>query len=314
MKDDQEKVKLRSYILEFFPFEAILDFYKLTMELGITNNEKRDEMIGILNKYNIPHEPIGPGTNRYTALIDGYIMKFCLDTDGMIDNLREFKYSMVLQPYVLKVYECLPDGLIMVCEYVEIMTEDRFTNSEIRQRMLTMLEDISNQYFIGDIGLDIKNIKNWGFRKNINRDLVILDFAYCYALSFKAFKCDCSPGAILYYNEKYTHLICPKCGKTYSFSDIRRRISREDQKKEIGDIRKIGYVISNPVEVQVLDPELSWREEPVDTFGTKKKKKKLFDSLKDDMIDYSEVEEEEEDVDEVDEDQMWDNIRDNYPF
>lgn len=301
--DLEGKVQLRSLILQHFTFDTMLDIYRMVKDLSLNNNEKREELLGILTKYGIEHEPIGSGTNRYAALIDGIIFKFALDTDGMIDNMREFKYSMKLQPFVIKVYECLLDGLIASCEYVEVLTVDNFYDNAVRDRMRKILDVVGTRYFIGDIGIDIKNYTNWGFRKNTSRDLVALDFAYCYDLSFKSFRCDCSAGSILYYDENYTSLICPKCHKKFSFTDIRKRISKNDQMKEIGNLRDEGYVVSSPFEVQKLDLELSYREPPKE-----KEKKNLFEDLDVSGIDYSEVPEDDEDEpenDDFNEDDFW---------
>lgn len=304
------KIGLRSLVLEHFTFDCMLELYKLLKDPSITNNEKRDELVGILDKYKIPHERIGTGTNRYTAIIDGFIMKFCLDDDGMIDNLREFKYTTYLQPDVIRVYESLLDGLIMVCEYVEVMDIKDFYKSKVQDDWLKICERISSQYFIGDIGIDTKNYKNLGFRKNLNRDLVVLDFAYCYPLSYKAFTCNCSSTRpILYYNEKYTHLICPKCKKSYSFADIRRKMSRAEQEKEIGNVRDMGYLITKPHQEVPLDPRFSVLPETV-----KKKKKDLFPKeIWKKGIDHSEKEyhfgERPEDIEPVDEDAMWEDIK-----
>lgn len=306
----KNKISLTSRIFKLFSFDMILELYRIAMDISIDNNGKRDEIIEVLNKYGIEHERIGPGTNRYTALIDGYIVKFCLDTDGMIDNLREFKYSMILQPYVLMVYEVLPDGLLMVCEYMELMTRDDFNEPDVRGEMRKILGTIATQYFIGDVGLDSKNYTNWGFRKNTNRDLVILDFAYCYSLSFKSFMCHCSNNAMLYYNDNYTGLICPKCKKSYDFSDIRRTISRDDQRREIGDVRKIGYVLHSERELHDFDSNKSWRPEE-----EKKKRKNPFKSFKsEELPDYNKQDVFDEEEETIDDDLMWDDISENLPF
>lgn len=306
-----EKIGLRSLILEHFTFDCMLELYKLLKDPSITNNTKRDELVGILDKYHISHERVGTGTNRYTAIIDGFIMKFCLDTDGMIDNLREFKYTTFLQPDVIRVYESLLDGLIMVCEYVEVMDLKSFYNSKVQDDWLKICKRISSQYFIGDIGVDNKNYTNLGFRKNLTHDLVVLDFAYCYPLSYKAFTCSCSSTRpILYYNEKYTHLICPKCKKSYSFADIRRKMSRTEQEKEIGNVREMGYLITSPHQMVPVDPRFSILPDQ-----EKKKKKQLFSKkIWKEGIDHSEKEyhfgeSPEEKEEPIDDDEMWEDLK-----
>ena len=271
----EEKVGLRSLILEKFSKELLIEIYKLVKDWSVDNNNKRDILFDILNQYNIQYYPIGSGTNRYAALIDGYIFKFALDADGMIDNKREFKYCLPMQPYVIKTYEVLPDGLIAVCEYVELMTIDEFNDSRVRSKMRKILDDIGDSYFIGDIGIDAKNYTNWGWRKNTTRDLVILDYAYIYSTGFKTFRCtNCDAKPILFYDDNYTSLICPECNKVYSFATIRRRISKKDQEEEIGDILTQGYKLTHAREIQELNQNFSIR--PQEEVKEKKKKKPVL--------------------------------------
>lgn len=272
MLTDENKVKLRSLILEIFPKECLIDLYKLTRNQSVSTNQKRDLIFKILDKYQIEHEPIGSGTNRYSALIDGYIVKFAIDSDGLIDNMREFKYSMQLQPNVIKVYECLPDGLLSVSEYVELMSMDEFSNRKTVEMMKEILESYANNYFIGDVGINAKNYTNWGWRKNTKRELVILDFAYIYSTSFKNFRCQCDKKSIMFYDDKFDNLICPTCGRTWSFDDIRRRISKDDQWEEIGNIEEQGYVMHHPEEIKNFNNQFSFRFEKEDTKVKKKKK------------------------------------------
>ena len=86
------KVRLRSLIKELLPIDACIELYKMTRDLSVDNNIKREDILEILDKYGCKYEPIGSGTNRYTVIMKGFIFKFALDKDGMIDNLREFKY------------------------------------------------------------------------------------------------------------------------------------------------------------------------------------------------------------------------------
>ena len=99
---------------------------------------------------------------------------------------------------------------------------------------------------IGDVGLTTKNYANWGFRDN--GEIVILDYAYIYSVSFKQFVCSCDNNSILYYDKDFVNLICPRCGKKYSFSQLRKKISRKDQDEEIGDVMEKGYVLHEPEE------------------------------------------------------------------
>ena len=252
---------------KYFPPELCKELNILTLTGDITNNDKRDEILKLLEKYDIPFSPLGSGTNRYAVLIDGYAVKIALDKAGKVDNRREFKYSKQLQPYVIKVYECFPDGLVAVCEYITVFTiDDIYTH---QKEMREILKDISNSYLIGDIGITTKNYLNWGYRTDLSNSICILDFAYIYSLSYKTFNCDCSPHAMLNYDDSYINLRCPVCKKKYTFEDIRRRITRDDETSEIGDLKQESYVVREANQLVPLDTRFTvTKEKP-------KKEKKL---------------------------------------
>lgn len=259
--------KFRSILLQYISKELYMELYKL-VELDVDNNTKGFELKNLLRKYNVPFTSLGSGTNRFGILIDGYAVKFALDSDGMIDNRREMLYSKDLYPYVVKVYEAFPNGLAAVTEYVEIFNIDSFYKYE--DKMKEILAEISNNYLVGDVGVTGKNYVNWGLRHNgADDDICILDFAYIYNVKFNVFKCSC--GHFLQYDENYVGFECPECSKKYSFGEIRRKVSRKDQEKEIGDIRRLGYILHSASETKEINPNFT-----IDP--SKKKKKKISDT------------------------------------
>lgn len=245
-----EKRLYRSLLLDSFTPERCLELEKLSRTFSISNNQKVDIIREKLNEWGIEYASLGPGTNRFAFMRDGYVIKIALDKDGKIDNKREFIYSLPLQPYVIKCYETFADGLLAVFEYVEIFTIDDFWKNQ--DRMREMLSDIAENFLIGDVGISSTNYVNWGFRDN--GDLVILDYAYIYSVAFKKFTCQCSPESVLHYDKDFNNLICPICGKKYDFKTIRKKISREDQDNEIGDLTERGYTISSSEELCDFNP------------------------------------------------------------
>jgi hypothetical protein len=246
----QEQLKIypltkgyRSLILEYFTPDVCIRLEKIVRSYSINNNQKMDEINKVLREYKIPFSPLGGGTNRYGILIDGYAVKIAYDKDGMVDNKREFMYSLNLQPYVIKTYECSVTGLLSVCEYVMAFTESEACDRKVQNKMREILKEISSQFFIGDVGITTKNYGNWGRRRDSD-DIVILDYAYIYAVAFKQFQCS-DDGGTLYYDRDFINLICPTCGKKYSFAQLRKKITKEDQKAEIGDITEKGYVVDS---------------------------------------------------------------------
>lgn len=225
----------------------MIELNKICRDVFIAdNNTKVDKMVELLDKYEVPYSELGPGTNRFAIMIDGYVFKIAMDTDGIRDNLAEFSMAMELQPFVTKVYEC--NGLLMVAEYVTVISKDEFQRSkeEIRQ----ILTHISQGYLLGDVGTINKNFMNWGYRPD--GSLVILDFAYIYRVVGDEMLCnnildDEKPcGTLLEYDDNYNNLICPRCRKKYTFHEIRRRISRSYEENELNAIKTIAIKMTEP--------------------------------------------------------------------
>lgn len=138
--------------------------------------------------------------------------------------------------------------------------------------MRDILSEISENFLIGDCGITGKNYGNWGIRND--GTICILDFAYIYNVTYNVFNCtSCADEPLLRYDKNYVDLICPVCGRKYSFGDIRRRITRKDQENEIGDIRRLGYNLKSSKENVVLNPDF----EPK-VYDDRKKKKKYSET------------------------------------
>lgn len=235
-----ETIVLRSIINKYFPKELYVELYKVTLAYKLNNNKRGMLVKELLKKYNVPVSNLGNGTNRIGFLLDGYAVKIALDEDGMVDNRREMLYSKDLYPDCVKVYECCTSGLIAVFEYVTIFTLSDY--SECQDQMRDILERVSNRFLIGDVGISSKNFVNWGRRSD--GSICMLDFAYCYAIKYKLFTCTC--GGVLVYDKDYVGLRCVQCGKTHTFWDIRKKVTRKCQEEEIGDIRRLSYVVTKP--------------------------------------------------------------------
>lgn len=265
---DQPKKKVfRSLIKKYFPVDLLIKLDQVTMMHDVDNNTKSEDVKALLKEYNVPYTSLGNGTNRYGILIDGYAVKIALDRAGKIDNKREFKYAKRLEGKVAKTYECLETGLIAVLEYLTVFSLDDFYDNQ--DRMREILKEISENYLVGDVGINADNYINWGTRSD--GSIAILDFAYIYSLSYQGFKCTCEDEGIIEFDNDYNFLKCPFCNKKYSFSDIRRRITKEDEIKEIGDIMELGYVLHKEEEELEIDPAKT----PIKKEETKQKKKKI---------------------------------------
>ena len=220
------------------------------------NNTKVNLMTAALDEFNVPYNELGPGTNRFCVLIDGYVFKIGMDKAGINDNWAELSLSQELQPFVTKCYEC--NGLICVAEYVTVISKEEFQNSkeEVRQ----ILSHLAEGYLLGDVGAVTKNFLNWGYRND--GSLVILDYAYIYRIIGDEMKCesllkdDTLCQASLNYDENFHKLICPMCGKVYTFHEIRRRISKDYEMKELEAIKQIAFKVTKPQqEINVVEKD-----------------------------------------------------------
>ena len=251
-------------MLEYLNPDLCLDILKVTMLTDINNNTKNLYIKALLTDNGVPYTTLGSGTNRMAVLIDGYAVKIALDKDGMIDNKREFLYTKQLQPYVVKVYECSKNGLFAVTEYVNIFTLQEF--HQYQDDMKEILGLISTQFLIGDVGVTSKNYTNWGTR--VDDTICILDFAYIYNVKFNVFNCECDDMSLLKYDANFVNLICPTCGRKYTFGELRRKISKKQQEEEIGDISRLGYILDEPLKSVEIVPAFEVAN------GVKKEKKK----------------------------------------
>ncbi len=151
---------LRSLIHERFPLDLRVDIEVLSRRRDITNAEKQEELILLLRKYELNDiVQLGSGTNRYALKLGGFVIKFATDSDGKIDNLKEFKMAKRLYPNVVKVYEVSENGTILVCEYIQPFSSYP-EMMKYQDKIRTILTNMSAVYLIGDVGLTEKNYSN----------------------------------------------------------------------------------------------------------------------------------------------------------
>ena len=268
--------ELRSLINEFFPLELRVELELLSRKRDILNKEKQDELIKLLRKYQIKDiSLLGSGTNRYAFKFHGYAIKFATDQDGRIDNLTEFKMAKYLYPHVIKIHEISKNGTLLVTEYIQPF--DSFGEMQMhRDQIVKILQDLSSQYLIGDVGISSKNFRNWGKRLNSNAP-VCLDFAYVYDVKSKLFVCsNCNQNSMLRSDETFTRLVCPNkdCRSVFLFEDIRRKISNKEHYDNIKNIEEDGYYMETSSKVFTLNPDKSIYLKELNKMNEAKKKVK----------------------------------------
>lgn len=236
------KKRIRSRIHHYFTPDLIQKLYKVCKDVFIQdNNQKAEAIIDILNEHEIVFNELGPGTNRLAILIDNYVFKIAFDEAGMRDNLNEFKMSKELQPYVTKTYET--NELIVVSEYVTVISREEFR--EKADKIRKILSYVAESYLLGDVGFTEKNFCNWGYRDD--KELVMLDFAYIHHVAPDQLLCP-KDDTILEYNDDFTHLVCPRCARAYSYVEMRRRISWDEEKQEDLLVKEFSYKLTKPVQ------------------------------------------------------------------
>lgn len=226
---------IRSRIMEYIPEAVAKDLRRICKDKSISdNNEKATLIHAVLTRAGIDFVELGPGTNRYAVLIEGYVFKIAMDRWGQRDNANEFATSHELQPYVVKTYELSDDYVITVCEYITVISKEEFI--EQKDVLREILSILAESYLLGDVGTVPKNFTNWGYRDN--GDLVILDYAYVYRIIGNELLCT-EDQTILEYDENYHKMYCPTCrartaGRkgTFDFMDLRRRITIEHENNE----------------------------------------------------------------------------------
>lgn len=274
--------KLRSLLIEKFPFDLRVKIELLSRRRDISNKEKQDELFKILREFKIENIiQLGPGTNRYAFKLDGFVIKVATDKDGKIDNFKEFKMAKRLYPYVTKTYEVSENGSLLVAEYIQPFS----SYGEMLQyadKIRIILDKLSSTYLIGDVGVTNKNYSNWGLRIGYEEP-VCLDFAYVYEVTSDLFLCkNCNSGAVLIPNKDFTELYCPNpaCNKKYKFEDIRSKLGNDIHNHEIGDLKNEGYKISS----SFVDTELTINQSNYLVSLNKGKKIKIEEEKKEEII------------------------------
>lgn len=248
LTDHDEIEETGSLINQIFSKELIKMLYYHACRVDIEDNNDKAALIPEL--IGPEFQEIGTGTNRMSFLYSpnqerefrggaGMVFVIALDRRGLVDNFTEFKRSLEIPEYVIKAYET--NMLILVEEYVTLIDKREFMANE--NGIKTVLEDLSKGYIFEDVGFDMKNYENWGYRSN--GELVILDAGYIYPRkgNERALSCPKCSGH-LRYNRNYTGFVCQNssCNTKYNFLDVRRRMNLDLEKLEDRMISDLNHV------------------------------------------------------------------------
>lgn len=194
---------LKSELKNLFSDELLKQLASICDTRRIDSSQEKMTLVHqLLKRNNVKFSSVGGATNRLTLFIDTYAVKFALDRQGYRDNLIEYSLSRELQPYVPKTYET--NGYCLVVECVKTMTLDDF---RIRKTdILRILEILSKDYLLGDVGFITRNFTNWGIRDD--GSAVILDYAYVHRATENLFTCEVCGEGILRYDSTFSYLKC----------------------------------------------------------------------------------------------------------
>ena len=225
MKRGNIKMKIKSVIKTVFSDEILKLIGSVCDTRRIDSNITKMKVVTeLLKSKGIVFEIIGGATNRLVINTKGYLIKIAIDNQGYVDNLIEYSLSPELQPYVTKTYET--NGYVLVAKYVKTITLDEFHLR--RADILKVLETLSQDYLLGDVGYIDKNFTNWGVEDDGR--VVILDYAYMHRGTENLFTCEVCGDGFLRYDSTYTYLKCTNgtvCHAKFSYID--RKIVQGDQ-------------------------------------------------------------------------------------
>lgn len=199
------------------------------------------------------------GTNRIAYVpyeCKDICFKIAIDNVGMKDNPAEFQNQNVLKPFVTKLTEVHPSGVISTVERVlPIMSIEEFES--IAPDIFDMLVNkILGKYIMEDIGT--KYFMNYGIRPGWGP--VLLDFPYLFELDGARLYCNdmmsgypC--GGQIDYDPGFNTLLCTKCGKLYNAKSLAKSFS--DNKIQIikrgVNLKMRSVIMRGNEEVRVYD-------------------------------------------------------------
>lgn len=210
----------------------IYQLYQIATDMKLSANlvEKIKKMNAVLRPKGF--ERFGNGTNRivYRSVYDSSILlKVAIDKVGLGDALREMENQSKLAPFVTKIFDVHPSGIVASVERVIPIKSHKVLSllSEDFYNLITkvfvgkfVMEDIGDEYFM-----------NWGIREGFG--LVLLDFPYLYELDGNKLICRAknklNPNipclGEIDYDIGFNHLVCKRCGMEYRAKDMAKLIN-----------------------------------------------------------------------------------------
>lgn len=168
------------------------------------------------------------GTNRVVYKYkydDRFVCKVAYNSSSCHDSLSEFYNQYYLKPFVTKIFETTPDGVVAFVEKVTPITNTDMYLKCARDIYLLLKEWVLGGGFIFD-DLGTEDFMNIGIRPGFGP--VLLDFPYMYPLDKNKIFCikkdlnsptGCCDGEIDY-DAGFNELRCTKCGAPYRAKEL----------------------------------------------------------------------------------------------
>lgn len=211
--------------------EAAIEAIEEVVHSTINDNSVRQNKIKDIMR-SLGFRMFRTGTNRITGYHpsnDTVVYKVAIDIMGVKDNNSDVPLSqdVHLAQDITSIYECL-DGIVLVAERVK-QFESKAEMEPYRDAILRTIMRVQEKYLPDDIGEE--QFMNYGLSLLYNRP-VILDFAYLVLLEDLDLTCDGrgdnNCGTDLVYNSSISELVCPRCGKSFTFYEIKNRRLKQD--------------------------------------------------------------------------------------
>lgn len=175
------------------------------------------------------------GTNRVTYRHPEFpdiLFKVASDAVGIKDNPAEFYNQHLLKPFVTKIFEVSPGGVVAITERVNPITSREEFISVADDIFELITEWLIGEYVLADFGSTF--FMNYGIRKGFG--CVLLDYPYLYKLDGNKLYCNkpdhMSPTSkcdgVIDYDAGYNFLHCTKCGATYKAKELEQKIKNNE--------------------------------------------------------------------------------------
>lgn len=247
--------------LNQLPLDLKYELGVLTFQRGMQAPARRSKAIELLKQFNIDFVEVGTGTNRFIIKYDGYAIKIALDTDGIADNKQEYAICEGLGRSVSRSFEISGGGHLLVAEYCPAFTsyQEMFDH---HVKIEEILEEWSQGYLLGDVGITRINYANWGLRGN---EPVCIDYAYIFPSSLHVFKCRCGESNIAIVDRTFSCYKCLECGRTIEDSALRQRVTPEARMNMLKNATTGSIRLTEPtIEIDIPDSAIKREYGPDD--------------------------------------------------